>query len=139
MLKRIAILGAITLLLGACVASETRDTGSAAQLPSKSHDAKVPGAGFHATANIPCSMGGGAPTGSCPAGVKRQGGGSGIVTVTKPDGRTRTIFFDSGRATGYDQSQADSGRFSASKQGDLNIIKIGQERYEIPDAMVFGG
>ena len=139
MLKRIAILGAITLLLGACVGSETRDTYSAAQLPSKSHDAKVPGTGFHATANIPCSMGGGAPTGSCPAGVKRQGGGSGIVTVTKPDGRTRTIFFDSGRATGYDQSQADSGRFSASKQGDLNIIKIGQERYEIPDAMVFGG
>ena len=84
-------------------------------------------------------MGGGAPTGSCPAGVKRTGSGSAMVTVTKPDGRTRTIFFDNGRATGYDQSQADPGKFSASRQADLNIIKIGQERYEIPDALPFGG
>jgi hypothetical protein len=84
-------------------------------------------------------MGRGAPTGSCPAGVKREGGGSAMVTVTKPDGRTRTIFFENGRAIGYDQSQDDTGRFSAFRQGDPNIIKIGQERYEIPDAMTFGG
>ena len=139
MLKRIAILGATALLLGACVASETRDPGSATQLPSKPHDAKVPGTHYHATGPIPCSMGGGAPTTQCNAGVVRQGGGSGMVTVTKPDGRTRTIFFEKGRATGYDQSQADPGKFSASKQADLNIVKIGQERYEIPDAMIFGG
>jgi hypothetical protein len=139
MLERIAILAGTALLLGACVASDTRDTGSAAQLPSKSHDAKVPGTGYHATSVIPCSMGGGAPTGSCPAGVKRQGGGTADVTVTKPDGRTRTIFFQNGRAVSADVSQADYGRFSASRQGDLNIIKIGQERYEIPDALPFGG
>ena len=139
MLERIAILAGTALLLGACVASETRDTGSAAQLPSKSHDAKVPGTGYHATSVIPCSMGGGAPTGSCPAGVKRQGGGTADVTVTKPDGRTRTIFFQNGRAVSADVSQADYGKFSATRQGDLNIIRIGQERYEIPDALPFGG
>ena len=38
-----------------------------------------------------------------------------------------------------DVSQADYGKFSATRQGDLNIIKIGQERYEIPDALPFGG
>jgi hypothetical protein len=103
------------------------------------HDAKVPGTNYHATTNIPCSMGGGAPTTSCFAGVERQGGGSGMVTVTKPDGRTRTIFFEKGRATGYDQSQADPGKFSASRQGDTTIVHIGQERYEIFDAMLFGG
>jgi hypothetical protein len=102
-------------------------------------DAKVPGTGYHATGNIPCYMGGGQPTSSCPFGVKREGNGSGVVTVTKPDGRTRAIFFDNGRATGADTSQADPGKFSASKQGDLNIIHIGQERYEIPDAVIFGG
>jgi hypothetical protein len=139
MLERIAILAGTALLLGACVASDTRDTGSAAQLPSKSHDAKVPGTGYHATSVIPCSMGGGAPTGSCPAGVKRQGGGTADVTVTKPDGRTRTIFFQNGRAVSADVSQADYGKFSATRQGDLNIIRIGQERYEIPDALPFGG
>ena len=103
------------------------------------HDAKVPGTNYHATTEIPCSMGGGAPTTSCFAGVTRERGGSGTVTVTKPDGRTRTIFFEKGRATGYDQSQADPGKFSASRQGDTTTVHIGQERYEIFDAMLFGG
>jgi hypothetical protein len=111
--------------------------GAAAAAPST--DAKVAGTSYHATGNIPCSMGGGQPTGSCPFGVKREGSGAGIVYVTKPDGRTRMIFFEKGKATGYDQSQADTGKFRAEKQGDLNIIHIGQERYEIPDAVIFGG
>jgi len=102
-------------------------------------DATVPGTNYNATGNIPCSMGGGQPSGSCPFGVTRQGNGSGTVTVTKPDGRTRAIFFENGRATGYDRSQADRGEFSATRQGDLNIIRIGQERYEIPDAVISGG
>ena len=102
-------------------------------------DALVPGTAYHATGSIPCSMGGGQPTGSCPFGVTRKGGGSGIVTVTKPDGRTRAIFFEKGEATGYDVSEADPGAFSASRQGDLSIVRIGDERYEIPDAVVSGG
>ncbi|MCO5762085.1 MAG: hypothetical protein NHG36_11315 [Chromatiaceae bacterium] len=109
------------------------------EAPAHSRDAKVPGTGYHATGDIPCSMGHGQPTGSCPFGVKREGSGSGVVTVTRPDGRTRAIFFDRGQATGYDKSQADSGEFRASRQGDLNIIHIGRERYEIPDAVIFGG
>ena len=107
--------------------------------PTHSRDAKVPGTGYHATGDIPCSMGHGQPTGQCPFGVKREGQGSGVVTVTKPDGRTRAIFFKRGQATGYDSSQADPGEFRASRQGDLNIIRIGQERYEIPNAVIFGG
>jgi hypothetical protein len=71
--------------------------------------------------------------------VVRTGTGSGTVTVTKPDGRTRAIFFEKGRATGYDMSQAEPGEFSARKRGDMNLIGIGQERYEIPDAVISGG
>ncbi|MBW4581167.1 MAG: hypothetical protein KME42_16490 [Tildeniella nuda ZEHNDER 1965/U140] len=106
---------------------------------SSGGDATVPGTNYNATGNIPCSMGGGQPTASCSFGVTRQGNGNGTVTVTKTDGRTRAIFFKNGKAEGYDQSQADTGRFSATKQGDLNIVRIGQERYEIPDAAIFGG
>jgi hypothetical protein len=102
-------------------------------------DAKVPGTPYHATGEIPCAMVSGQPTGSCPFGVTPEGNGTGIVTVTKPDGRTRAIFFKNGNPTGYDQSQADPGEFSAEKQGDLSVISIGQERYEIPDAVIFGG
>ena len=102
-------------------------------------DAKVGDTGFHATGNVPCAMGGGAPTGSCPYGVTRQGQGTGMVTVTRPDGRKRVIFLDKGRATRYDQSQADKGAFKVTRQSDLSIVHVGDERYEIPDAVISGG
>lgn len=107
--------------------------------PAASHDARVPGTAYHATGNIPCSMGNGRPTGSCPFGVTREGAGRATVVVTRPDGRNRAIFFDKGKAVGYDESQADLAPFQATKQSDLNIVTIGSERYEIPDAVVFGG
>lgn len=79
------------------------------------------------------------PAGSCKFGVHREGGGSGIVTITKRDGRTRAIFFENGRATGCDASEADPGEFSAKHAGGLTTVHIGGERYEIPDAVVSGG
>jgi hypothetical protein len=118
-------------------ASTQPAAGASAAAPAT--DAKVAGTGFHATGNIPCSMGGGQPTGQCAYGVTREGQGNGMVTVTKPDGRKCVIFFEKGRATGYDASQADRGTFSASRQSDLTTIRIGEERYEIPDAVITGG
>jgi hypothetical protein len=107
--------------------------------PPPTADAKVAGTDFNATGNLPCAMGGGQPTASCAFGVKRQGPGKGLVTVTKPDGGKRTIFFDQGRATGYDASQADKAAFKATRQSDLTTVHIGDERYEIPDAVINGG
>jgi hypothetical protein len=62
-----------------------------------------------------------------------------MVAVSKPEGRPRTIFFEKGKADGYDRSQADTGKFKAESQGDLNFIDIGPEGCGIPDAMIFGG
>jgi hypothetical protein len=104
-----------------------------------SGDALVPGTDFHATGIITCSVTKGQPAGTCKFGVKREGNGTAMVRITRTDGRPRVIFFENGNATGYDQSQAESGRFVAKKEADLNIIQIGDERYEIPDAVVFGG
>lgn len=106
---------------------------------NKEHDAKVAGTDYHATGMISCALGEGQPNASCNFGVKREGNGSGMVTVTKPDGSKRVIFFENGRATGYDQSQADAADFKSEKKSDMNIIHIGKERYEIPDAVIFGG
>lgn len=114
-------------------------SGAGEKSAAVSDDAKVAGTDFHATGNIPCSMGGGQPTGSCKFGVKREGGGTGTVEVTKPDGRTRLILFQNGKPIGYNQSQADRSEFRASKESDLNIVHIGGERYEIPDAVISGG
>jgi len=78
--------------------------------------------------------------GQCDFGVARDGGGSATVVVTMPDGRKRAIFFEKGKAVSADLSQADGNmEFSATKESDLDTIRAGDERYEIPEAVVFGG
>ena len=78
--------------------------------------------------------------GQCEFGVARAGGGYATVVIKRPDGRQRIIFFRMGRPIGADTSQADgSPGFRATREGDLNLIRIGNERYEIPDAVVLGG
>lgn len=94
---------------------------------------------FDATGKVPCAQAPGQPMGQCQFGVARAGGGDATVVVTRPDGRTRALFFRRGRPTGADTSQADRGEFTATREGDLNVIRVGKERYEIPDAVVLGG
>jgi hypothetical protein len=104
-----------------------------------SGDAKVAGTNFNATGNIPCSMGNGQPTGNCAFGIVRRGNGDADVQVTLSNGTIRYIYFQNGQAVGYDKSQADFGEFRASKESDLYIIHIGSERYEILEAIIYGG
>lgn len=76
----------------------------------------------------------------CDLGVAREGNGTATVVINKPDGAIRTIFFNNGVATGADTSQADGdAEFSATKDSDLNLVRVGGERYEIPDSVIFGG
>jgi len=95
---------------------------------------------FNATGKIPCAQNKGQPMGQCDFGVARAGGGTAAVAVTLPDGRQRVIFFKAGKAVSANLSQADgSMSFSATKEADLNLIRAGNERYEIPDAAIYGG
>ncbi|MGD8709076.1 MAG: META domain-containing protein [Ectothiorhodospiraceae bacterium] len=94
---------------------------------------------FDATGRIPCAPYPGEPTVQCEFGVARAGGGYATVVVRKPRGGSRAIFFRMGRAIGADTSEADPGDFGVTREGDLNVIRIGRERYEVPDAVVLGG
>lgn len=95
---------------------------------------------FDATGQVPCAQAEGQPMSRCDFGVARAGGGFATVVVTRPDGMKRAIFFRLGRAIGADTSQADNpGEFSARREGDVTFVSIGPERYEIPDAVIYGG
>lgn len=95
---------------------------------------------FDATGPIGCAQHRGQPLRDCDMGVARDGGGTAVVVVALPDGRKRTIFFEDGNAVSADSSQADGyGELRSSRDGDLSTITVGEERYEIPDAVPFGG
>ena len=107
-------------------------TGAAPEVPGG--DALVPGTKFNATGEMRCAVGAGQPMASCKFGVVREGGGTATVTVTQPGGAERTISFEAGRAVGSDLS-AD---FSQMHRGDLTVVTVGDERYEIPDIVPQG-
>lgn len=98
-------------------------------------DALVPGTDFHATGEIPCAAGGGQAMASCRFGVTRRGNGDATVTVFLPDGGKRYIRFSNGKAV----SSNASGVVTSEKSGDVSKVSIGAERYEIFDAVIFGG
>lgn len=118
------------------------DIAAAATTAKREDSALRAGRGaFDARGAIPCAQHKGQPTTQCAIGVARDGGGTATVVVSLPDGRKRILFFEGGRPTGSDWSQADggSGDFSTRKESDLNLIRIGDERYEVPDAVPSGG
>ncbi|MFV8782386.1 SH3 domain-containing protein [Microbulbifer sp. SA54] len=95
---------------------------------------------FDATGKIPCALSAGQPMGQCEFGVARAGGGYATVVVKRPAGPGRAIYFRMGIPIGADTSQADGyPEFHATKESDLHIIRVGSERYEIPDAVILGG
>jgi len=122
-------------------APETMDESSTGADDESANSAVRAGQGkFDATGKIPCAQAKGQPMGQCSFGVARDGGGTATVSVSLPDGRKRAIFFENGKPTGADLSQADGNMdFSYTKEADLYMIKAGNERYEIPEAVIYGG
>lgn len=135
--KVVATIGGTTLV------SVPRKGGAAAGPTDKSSDALVKGTDYNATAEIECEGYRLAAAGRCPAGVKRNGeGGVTTVKVSWPKGGSRAILFKDGKVLSADTSQADgSAKFKveSSRAGDITTVRIGPERYVIPDAFVTGG
>jgi hypothetical protein len=96
---------------------------------------------FDATGPVGCSDRPGQPMRQCQMGVARDGGGTATVAITRPDGRKRFIFFEKGRAVSADLSQADGNmKFLPAKNASgMFLIDAGDERYEFPESVVFGG
>lgn len=123
---------------------EGNGEGAAVQLPDAipvaSGDALVPGTEYNATGMIPCARDGDAPDQNCAFGVKRQGNGTGALTVDWPGGGSRVLFFEDGTPVSFDASQADGdAQMTVTRDGDNSIVFVGQERFVIPDAVIWGG
>jgi hypothetical protein len=126
--------------LSAWSAGEFLRESSYAGTPTPNRDALVSGTNFNATGNIPCARSAGQPMTTCRFGVARKGQGNGSVTVFWPDGGSRVIFFENGIPANFDRSQADGNvRMIVNQNADLFTVTIGEQRFEIPDAVITGG
>ena len=101
-------------------------------------DALVEGTNYNATGQVPCSVGNSAK-GNCEFGVMRRGNGDADVYITTANGKVRLIYFQNGKAVGYDKDKEDLGTLKSTKESDNYKIQIGDEHYEINEAIVYGG
>jgi hypothetical protein len=116
------------------------EAGATASRAAPSAEARPADSGFNATGNVPCARNRGQPMGACRFGVVREGNGNGRITVFWPDGGNRVIFFEDNTPMRYDESEADAGaRMTVGHEADLYHIRIGNQRFEIPEAVMTGG
>jgi hypothetical protein len=99
-------------------------------------DAKVAGTPYHATGQVPCSMGTAAGgVAQCDFGVIRGKPGNAEVHVTPPGGFKRVLTFLGDKVTANEGASV-----KAAKSGDLWIVDVNDdEHYRIPDAVLSGG
>ena len=91
---------------------------------------------FNATGEVPCALAAGQPMGSCAFGVIREGepGFAGVWIDMNGAGERHILFED-----GVPVATSPADEFSFERSGDLYLIRIAdEERYEIPEAVVFG-
>lgn len=93
---------------------------------------------FHTSGKILCAISADGPLSRCPFGVQREGGGTATVTVFLPGEVERVIRFENGLVKGAEEASGLT-PVAAEHQGSLTRIRIGDERYEIPDDVVDGG
>ena len=108
----------------------------APQRPAMTEDGpKGNGIRFNATGFVPCAVRASQPMRQCPFGVVREGPGNAGLWVALGGGAERHILFES--SVPVVTNSADT--LSFEKAGDLFLIRIGDERFEVPDAAITGG
>jgi len=93
------------------------------------------GVPFDATGSVPCAARAGQPMRQCPFGVVREGPGNAGLWVALGGGTERHILFEGGAPVATDSADT----LGFEKAGDLFVLRVGDERYEIPEAVVNGG
>jgi len=91
---------------------------------------------FDLTGQLPCSPVPGQPTTSCTFGVIREDrpGHAGLWIDIGGESERYFLFED-----GEPVHSNGAGEITVERLGDLQLLRLGGERYEIPDAVIYGG
>ena len=94
---------------------------------------------FDARGDIGCAQERGQALFTCVAGVVRSGSGDAAVAVTFPNGFVRTLYFESRMFVRGSATMSGTGRDTDWELSDgLHRVRVDDQRYELPDAFVFG-
>jgi hypothetical protein len=112
-------------------------TGQLLAATPAARDALIPGKPFHASAKVACAPPFASGIKECDAFVIRRGfDGTATVEVRWGEGLKRRILFVKGKPVAADATVA----LSVERRGDVSVVHFGgDERFEIPDALVTGG
>lgn len=95
---------------------------------------------FDASGTVPCAQLRGQPMGQCTFGVARGSGGDATVVVTFSNGFRRMLFFAHGEFISGDTTMSGNGFDTDWRtEGELHMIRVDDQRYELPHAVIFGG
>lgn len=93
------------------------------------------GTGFDATGSVPCALQPAQPMGQCLFGVVRDGPGNAGIWLAIGGGDERQITFEKGLPVAANVDAP----LGVEKVDDLFKLTVGEERYEIPEAVISGG
>ena len=94
---------------------------------------------FDADGRIPCAQERGQMIGECTAGVARGNGGDATIVVSFANGFKRTLTFVHGEFVSASATMSGTGAdHDWKEEGGLHIIRVDDQRYELPTELVFG-
>ena len=134
----------VFLMRSAARRNEVSEYTLSVGITAGSTDAKVKGTPFHATGQVPCSVGPDAPGSTkCSFGVVRGGSGQAEVHLAEPGfdvtlhkAGLRILRFAGGKVTSSDPKE----KVTFTRQGDNWSITVNDFfHYTIPDAVIVGG
>lgn len=94
---------------------------------------------FDAHGEIACAQERGEPMGQCDVSVARSDGSDATVVASFSNGFKRTLYFVHGEFISANATMSGSGSDTDwEKQGDLHLIRIDDQRYQLYDELIFG-
>lgn len=94
---------------------------------------------FDAEAGIPCAQERGQALGNCRAAVARGEGGDATVVATFPNGFARKLYFVQGEFIAASATMSGVGKdIDWRLQDGVHLIRVDDQRFELPDRLVFG-
>ncbi|MFK7879434.1 hypothetical protein [Roseobacter sp.] len=94
---------------------------------------------YDATGTVGCAQERGQTLGTCTVGVSRSTGGDATVVATFTNGFTRQLYFLHGEFVAANATMSGVGNDTDwSLEGGVHIIRVDDQRFELPDALLFG-